>query len=610
MSGSSSADAEGSASGTAAPTTFSLKEEEEEEEVIPSDDDGGVPSNKDHLEPGERVRRARHPDGSTTMVRVEGGWMVRKKQKVDHYPGGASASATDISATAAAYAETAHPAGASAEETAMSLAEEEDRMQRVLAKAAEKGEAPFVSVSVRYKNEAIEAAVNAVQSSSHRRKPTFSASALSSIASSSGIASPSAANGAAGETAAAELREAYRINPSLCYLPMEDGGIRFTSVSFAPVPRSLHPLCAANLMCGYCMTVTPPKSSTIACALRDAVGAGDDNAVGVRGGAKSSSKKSKKSSTPWVAPEVDRYALTSKAYGAVTYRVHKQCTDANASDVLQQELQHLAAFNGDSGADGASNISETLPVVTLGEVYEYEQAEDAECDLCGRKGGVLQYFHIHASRSSILPPTEDGWLAHIPCLHFLHSSNLLRRIDGSGGSAVSSAAVADTSDAAAVGQQALSGGSNPFSNCVGADSYATAQPSESTLLGNSVENREGARLEEGGADAVEEVDDAVKERLQQENRLHPRPPLSLFDQLFGHWRCAICGLQCGLAVRCVSAACAVRVHPLCATALNSPNWQICSVETAEGDVVEKEGQSSMCVLCPLHSAGLSKSKVV
>jgi len=58
-------------------------------------------------------------------------------------------------------------------------------------------------------------------------------------------------------------------------------------------------------------------------------------------------------------------------------------------------------------------------------IYEYDRSEDAECDLCGLKGGVMQYFNIHSGCSMLTAPSREGWLAHIPCCYYLSKSNYL-----------------------------------------------------------------------------------------------------------------------------------------------------------------------------------------
>lgn len=498
--------------------------------------------------------------------------MPRKKPRLEEAP----ATTLEVPVVAAEVSGTR----AIPDEIGLTPEEDADRTRRVLAKASEKGSAPFVSVSVRYKNEAIEAAVNAVQSSSHRKKATFSTSALTSIASSTVMPQTVWSTNGTSQTVT-ELLDAYRINPSLCYLPMEDGGIRFTSVSFAPVPRSLHPLCIANLMCGYCMTYNGDETMSQSAAAA---------AANAEVASRAKAKKAKKL-TAFVPPELNRFALTDKAFGAVHYMVHKQCADTAVSDIMHP--QKINDFVASDDIDGTT----AEIVITLGAAHEYEQAEDAECDLCWRKGGVLQYFHIHPSCSSIPPPTEDGWLAHIPCLHYLHSGNLLQPLsDRARDTALANIA---TTSSAASSQGPFA--SNPFSNDVGTGAYVTAQ----AVTSDSVEAEEPSGSASAGSDDGEEHDDAAKERLQQQNRLYPRPPLSQFDQLFSQWRCAICGLQCGLTLRCASAGCAVRVHPLCATTLQCPEWLVCSVETEPAQ--ERDGvPPATCMLCPIHSAGLPR----
>ena len=56
-----------------------------------------------------------------------------------------------------------------------------------------------------------------------------------------------------------------------------------------------------------------------------------------------------------------------------------------------------------------------LPGLEIGPLYDCDEGDDAECDLCGRPGGILQFFDVDPLRSSLPPPGEEGWLAHVPC---------------------------------------------------------------------------------------------------------------------------------------------------------------------------------------------------
>jgi hypothetical protein len=66
----------------------------------------------------------------------------------------------------------------------------------------------------------------------------------------------------------------------------------------------------------------------------------------------------------------------------------------------------------------------------------------------------------------------------------------------------------------------------------------------------------------------------VSHRLLSNDCLSPYFPQSRFDQLYGHWRCALCGIHSGIVSRCIAACCTVRAHYLCASLAEANNWQL------------------------------------
>lgn len=508
--------------------------------VILSDDDEGVPSNKLDLDPVDRVRRARHPDGSTSMVRVQGGWM--RKHPLEGSPDPATSS----------------------DPGPLQLAE--NMKQRILAKAAARmTAAPSTNATSvlarRYKNDLIEAVVNNAKSSSNRHKFSFDVQRLAAALVAS--VEPVSAH------VLAELRDTYQAKPCLFYVPLEDGGLRYGTASHANVPRSLHALCIANLMCGVCLNSTDDDLIMIQ-------GSGE-NAYAPVIADKGKSKKSKKgyeSKVQFVEPEMDRYNLVPLSCGAVTYSAHKQCAHEGERPLLD------------------ADTSDTKTYMELGAVHEYEQVDDADCDLCGRKGGLMRHFTIAAGSSSVPPPNEEGWLAHIPCVNFLHSSGLLRPLsEGTTG-------VFDD---------------NLFSHRVG---WTSASSDSAMEVEESTEETNAATIAESDANAVKiatvntttgavsgnRSDGEDKAALLEEDRLHSHAPLSRFDQLHGRWRCTLCGLQTGVALRCAAAGCATRAHPLCVQACGDPDWRLCSAHaTGDAEAGGVHGDA-LLVLCSLHSA--------
>jgi len=520
--------------------------------VVLSDDDEGVPSNKLGLDPGERVRRARHSDGSTSMVRVHGGWMRKRplENSVD------SATTTPLDQEA------------------------ENMKQRILAKAAaRKAAVPSANATSvlarRYKNELIEAVVNNAKSSSNRPKHSFDVQRLASALVASVEPVPA--------HVLSELRDAYQAKPCLSYLPLEDGGLRYGAASYANVPRSLHAFCMANLMCGVCLNSTDDDLIMIQ-------GSGENAYAPLISDGKGKSKKYKKSHESkvpqFVEPEIDRYNLVPLSCGAVTYSAHKQCVHEGERPLL--------------AIDNILHSTKT-PYMELGSVHEYEQVDDADCDLCGRKGGLMRYFTIAAECSSILAPNEEGWLAHIPCVTFLHASGLLRPLSVGKGTGFDSNFFSHR-----VGWTSASSESSPIE--VEGDAIETngdidnnisaldVVPHDETAVttANTANTAAGTSHREG-----EDRTDAHKTAPLGEDRLHSPAPLSRFDQLHGQCRCTLCGLQTGVALRCAAAGCALRVHPLCVQACGDPNWQLFSARTAK-DPDDSQG-GSLLVLCSLHS---------
>ena len=767
----------------------------EVEEVVLSDDDEGVPSNPLGLEPQQRVRRARHPDGSTSLVRVHGGWMtppppsvaaeaeaeaVAKKRPRSRGNGGEDGEAVG------------NEDGENEEEedAATQAAAAEELKRKVLAKSAARtvaasgagaggaagaaSVASALSLPARYKAEVMEAAVSFAQTtSSHKRGSSSSGNSRSGAAPLDGALQQQQQQHSA--TFLAELKESYQARPSLSFLPLEDGGVRLTSISCAATPRTLHPLCARNAMCAYCLAYVDPGQAVFSEAAVTSQLSKHQN--GKAKGKRGSNGKVKQSTVPLelTPAEVDRHHLVSLEFGAVSYSIHKQC----AHNLGQDKLLSDRFSEGSGGAKGEERVDQKqkqrkdegaiADAIQLGEVYEYEheQAEDADCDLCGRRGGVLRYFQIGAVHSAIAAPAQEGWLAHVPCIHYLQHSRLLvplrkhqngangnRNKNGSSGgvkiagesfnanmfsyeisrlqlsepaaveppptAAAAAAAAArrkktntssrssngsaeeeeeevsqvmkdvtcaieaahssasseaDTNSlagdvvatVAAVEEDVAEGGINCSHSLASSSSASSFSSSPRAIYSSARASRSAEQQQQEEEEAEEELERrrAAKEAHQAKQMLERNQlftysvaefdtvptgndehggdetnvmgsnttegaPRSRFDQLLGHWRCVLCGLQCGVALRCVAACCAVRAHPLCVAVAGSGEWQLCSLSatatttaspaaatagapaSSGGTVLAENGalQSSktsgsiatLGILCSLHSA--------
>eukprot|EP01036_Dinobryon_divergens_P034584 gene34584-44712_t len=154
---------------------------------------------------------------------------------------------------------------------------------------------------------------------------------------------------------------------TLCYLPAEDGGLRLASVSHVVLLKSIHQWCCSRV-CGYCLASLDPALPAV-----------------------------------------------SEKFGVVSYAIHLQC---------QLSLQRYTSDNRRHDSIYFKSPIQFRYMDCLG-TYEYERSEDAECDLCGLKGGVMQYFAIHSNCSMLTAPSTEGWLAHISCCFYLSKSNYL-----------------------------------------------------------------------------------------------------------------------------------------------------------------------------------------
>jgi len=229
-------------------------------------------------------------------------------------------------------------------------------------------------------------------------------------------------------------------------LPLEDGGLRTACIACPQAMKSVHDVCTSRVRCAYCYDVIT----------MDAIEVTDD----AEGFAERSKSKSKKGDTPKGKGAGERKSqlmaqrakkLVEMSFGAVSYQLHPQCAFKLNFDLKQQEdaekAQEIAMEAIDSSWDKidkagsaraavdkrysdpriVSLLTDMLvhPHITFGSFYEYESVDDAECDLCGRSGGIMQFFDLASDCTDLSPPSEDGWLAHTACLFLLSNSSLL-----------------------------------------------------------------------------------------------------------------------------------------------------------------------------------------
>jgi hypothetical protein len=404
--------------------------------------------------------------------------------------------------------------------------------------------------------------------------------------------------------------------------------------------KSLHSWCCTHI-CAYCLTMkSPPADSATASAAsvlltKVAKGAGSNGGVVM--------------DSP--------LSLVLETVGAVSYSIHRQCQASMSS---------------------SSHLLLSSPFIHWGGTYQYAKPEDVECHLCGLKGGIMQAFAIKEESTSLPAPTGSTWVAHIPCCYYLVRSNYLTPIftdDLSNGnvaqkdfdlssewrlkscdrdghvrlekyfkSCVGTASV-ERSEVVPSSKQCIVV-SNPsdgeeksivetsaesttkegtFTSIEIGEEEATAEPALITKSDGSRAHADAAEdgIEEGkvmepilsqGDDALDEDevedDDAAK---TQDTSL---PPRSRFDLNLNRWRCALCGLNMGLSIRCAAFACTVRAHPVCAHmsdlsahARIERRWRVCSLsprrpEESYSQTPSQTVQSNiaLALFCPLHSS--------
>jgi hypothetical protein len=237
--------------------------------------------------------------------------------------------------------------------------------------------------------------------------------------------------------------------PLLFYLPCE-GRLSAACVTCAPKPLSLSALCADNEMCAFCLNTFEPGMKLLSPAYIAGMQRRRDKDKKSR-----AAKRRKLSGDSYTAEsdfETDTFKspkyLVSKTVGTVSYALHQQCAFAVDNgglagiaalalkaklsrhlDAEQEHTPHDRASNGSSPTPAACqsnlNLDKVFKGIDLGDFYECDETDDAECDLCGRAGGIMQFFDLDSNFSSLPPPGEEGWLGHVPCISWLVSSKLL-----------------------------------------------------------------------------------------------------------------------------------------------------------------------------------------
>ena len=226
-------------------------------------------------------------------------------------------------------------------------------------------------------------------------------------------------------------------SPLLFYLPCE-GGVEAACVTNAPVPSSLRSLCSSGEICGFCLSPIPQGMKIFSPAYVASIMRRREKDKKIR-----AAKRRKLSVVDFDSdddrPELSKF-LVSKEVGAATFVLHQQCAFAVDNGGIQRvlstllsdsikpsftDIRHTSESSESATDHDKLEMKKLMKGVELGDFYECDEADDAECDLCGRAGGIMQFFDLDPKYSSLPPPGEEGWLGHIPCISWLMSSRLL-----------------------------------------------------------------------------------------------------------------------------------------------------------------------------------------
>jgi hypothetical protein len=237
-----------------------------------------------------------------------------------------------------------------------------------------------------------------------------------------------------------------RVNPvrrqpndqGFALLPLDDGGLRMTTLNPPSATelyscRSMHQACINHELCGFCLqTISsnemkpkpsgqspgttrrkkralsqkkrPGKKKLPSALIREKIELLD--------GASDSDEDDGKSDD-----ELDAMIISSAFegivecnFGIARYPIHHHCI--RGFDLLREKLK-----------------SRSSCMTIHDKPYPYDAVDDAQCDLCGRRGGVMVYFQIHPDHTSLQAPSADGWLAHAPCIYWIDQSKLLQAVE-------------------------------------------------------------------------------------------------------------------------------------------------------------------------------------
>lgn len=225
--------------------------------------------------------------------------------------------------------------------------------------------------------------------------------------------------------------------PLLFYLPSE-GSLSAGCVSCAPAPLQLQKLCSRGERCAFCLLPFSPGLKVFSPAY---IAAMHRRKLKLK---KARAVKRRRLSGNSYSVEYDSeddgselQYLVTKSVGSVTYVLHQQCASISDNEDLSAMLAMSLSTSSTAEQYEPSRSTILFPTrndwnstkhfrgIDIGDVYETDEGDEAECDLCGRAGGIMHFFDLDPRYSSLLPPGEEGWLGHVPCISWLVTSKLL-----------------------------------------------------------------------------------------------------------------------------------------------------------------------------------------
>jgi hypothetical protein len=454
------------------------------------------------------------------------------------------------------------------------------------------------------------------------------------------------------------------IDPPICtYMPAVDGGLRYVCLTSSNLPRSMHIFCSLGLVCGYCLLPFNPgktaqnKSNDVNVEPNKAVKAvtthsmnSDENVKTKKKRLKSKKKKKKNEDLiSW------KEKVVSVSVGAVDFYLHQACAymAEEGSQLLQlanrnslmtdlskcpqvsdkTEVETKATFSISKSDETKNN-----EIIQVNHVYAYDEPDDCICDLCGRQGGILQFFSLDKRCSRLPEPSEDGWVAHVSCIYWLIRSNILAvnphrncstssdeknrgKRDASERNDYNELIKSDCEEFKLEVDDVSNHGNDGIT--IICDSSHETAPIYPVTSESSPSPRKGyvhteEQLNENGntvmIDDKEMVSNLIEnvhsvERIttldvtEDFQRKKVIQSLSEFDHLYMQYRCCLCGLQAGVCLRCSALFCTLRAHPLCIMQANHP-WKIGLlseeiVENADGE--PPISSPILSFLCAEHS---------